>query len=83
MSLNIKTEEAHRLARELAVMTGETMTAAVVQALRERLQRLHDERAGDLAARLLAIGKDCATRLKDPLRASEIDDLYDEAGLPR
>jgi antitoxin VapB len=37
MSLNIKSEEAHRLARELARLTGESMTAAVTEAVRQRL----------------------------------------------
>ena len=29
MSLNIKNEETHRMAQELAALTGESMTAAV------------------------------------------------------
>lgn len=40
MALSIKTEEADRLARELAAVTGETMTEAVTTALRERLSRV-------------------------------------------
>jgi len=39
MALSIEDAEAERLARELAKRTGETLTAAVVTALRERLQR--------------------------------------------
>lgn len=39
MALNIKNEEADRLARELAELTGETLTDAVIEALRERLKR--------------------------------------------
>jgi antitoxin VapB len=39
MALSIKTEEADRLARSLAKLTGETMTEAVTVALRERLAR--------------------------------------------
>ena len=39
MALSIKTEEADRLARSLANLTGETMTQAVTEALRERLNR--------------------------------------------
>jgi len=58
--LNIKNEETHRLAQELARLTGESMTAAVTEALRERLERVRRERAAGLADRLLAIGKDCA-----------------------
>ena len=39
MALSIKDPEADRLARELAARTGETLTEAVVVALRERLAR--------------------------------------------
>ena len=39
MALSIKTEEADRLARELARLTGETITEAVTVALRERCDR--------------------------------------------
>jgi antitoxin VapB len=84
MGLNIKSEETHRLARELARLTGESMTAAVTEAVRERLDRLRREAAIGLADRLLAIGKDCAARLKEPFRSADHDDLlYDERGLPR
>jgi antitoxin VapB len=84
MSLNIKSEKAHRLARELARLTGESMTAAVTQAVRERLDRLSRDEATGLADRLLAIGKDCASRLKEPYRSADHGDLlYDELGLPR
>jgi antitoxin VapB len=84
MSMNIKSEEAHRLARELARLTGESMTAAVTAAVRERLNRLRREESSGLADRLLAIGKDCAVRLKEPFRSADHGDLlYDERGLPR
>lgn len=83
ISLNIKNTEACRLISELAELTGETMTAAVTEAVRERLNRLRGKRAG-LAQRLLAIGKDCADRLGDEFRRLDYDALlYDEKGLPR
>jgi antitoxin VapB len=79
MGLNIKSEETHRLAQELARLTGESMTAAVTEAVRERLDRVRRERAVGLAERLLAIGKDCAARLKEPFRSADHGDLlYDE-----
>ena len=69
---------------ELAKLTGETMTGAVTQAVRERLDRLHRERGGGLADRLLRIGKDCAAHLKEPFRFADHGDLlYDERALPR
>jgi antitoxin VapB len=84
MSLNIKSEETHRLVRELAALTGESMTAAVTEAVRERLDRMRRERGVRLADRLLAIGKDCAARLAEPYRSADHADLlYDEHGLPR
>jgi antitoxin VapB len=84
LGLNIKNDETHRLARELAKLTGESMTEAVTEAVRERLARLRRDRAGGLADRLLKIGRDCAARLKEPYRSVDHADLlYDERGLPR
>jgi antitoxin VapB len=40
MAMNIKDPEAERLAAEVAELTGETKTAAVRNALRERRDRL-------------------------------------------
>ena len=84
MAMNIKSPEAERLARELAGMTGENITAAVTAALKERVERIRRERSREgMAERLMAIGRDCARHMKRPLRAAEIDDLYDERGLPK
>jgi antitoxin VapB len=84
MSMNIKDPDAHRLAKELARMTGENMTAAVTEAMRERLERLRGQHGEGLAGRLLGIGKDCAARLKEPYRTADHGELlYDEKGLPR
>lgn len=84
MSLNIKREETYRLVRELAELTGESLTAAVTVAVRERLDRLRRQRGVSLADRLLAIGKDCAAHLKEPYRSVDHGELlYDERGLPR
>jgi antitoxin VapB len=84
LSLNIKSKETHRLAAELAALTGESMTAAVTIAVRERLHRVRRQRGPALAARLLAIGRDCAAHLREPFRTGDHGDLlYDERGLPR
>ncbi|HLZ40650.1 MAG TPA: type II toxin-antitoxin system VapB family antitoxin [Candidatus Sulfotelmatobacter sp.] len=84
MTLNIKNEEAHRLAKQLAKLTGESMTTAVTQALRERLDRVQSERGTSRAQRLLQIGKECAPLLKEPFRSIDHGDLlYDEKGLPK
>ena len=39
MGLNIKNDETHRLAVQLAQLTGETLTRTVTIALQERLER--------------------------------------------
>jgi antitoxin VapB len=84
MGLNIKNKETYRLAERLAKLTGESMTTAITVALHERLERLRQQRNVSLADRLLAIGKDCAAHLKEPLRSGDYDDLlYDQRGLPR
>jgi antitoxin VapB len=84
MSLNIKNKEAHKLANQLARLTGENMTEAVTNALRDRLDRVRNQRGAGLAERLTRIGKDCAAHLKEPFRSVDHGDLlYDEKGLPR
>lgn len=84
MTLNIKNEETCRLARDLARLTGDTMTGAITLALQERLAR--EERRRDLDARveeLLAIGRRCAESLQPGPSAVEHGDLlYDDRGLP-
>jgi antitoxin VapB len=83
MSLNIKDDEAHQLAQALAKETGETMTRAVTEALRERLERVRRRKRPEAtAAELLAIGRRCAATIKGkPVDHAEL--LYDDRGLPR
>ncbi|MBM3271653.1 MAG: type II toxin-antitoxin system VapB family antitoxin [Candidatus Sericytochromatia bacterium] len=85
MSLNIKNEEARRLARELAGLTGESMAVAVTEAVRERLDRVRRQKgASRLSDRLLAIGRECSARLTEPFRSADHGDLlFDEKGLPK
>lgn len=84
MSLNIKNEKTHRLVRELAKATGESMTAAVDKAVQERLERVRRDKKGDLAERLLQIGRECAAHMKEPyLSIDHGEMLYDEKGLPK
>lgn len=83
MALRIKSDEADRLARELAAETGETLTEAVVVALRERLEREHARHTARMKARLLRLASDVAAlRVADPRAPEEIVD-YDETGVPR
>lgn len=83
MGLNIRKQETHRLAKRLAELTGETMTEAVTQALRDRLERLRRQRTDrSLADELDEIARRCA-RLP-VLDSRQPDEIlgYDENGLP-
>jgi antitoxin VapB len=84
MHLNIKNDEAHRLAAELARVTGQSLTAAVTTALRERLAREQRRQGrGDVAGRLMAIGRRYAALPEgDAARPDAVID-YDEVGAPR
>ena len=85
VSLNIKNEETHQLARELVALTGETMTGAVNVALRERLECERRELSVEARLqRLRAIRNRCARMLEDegPSAIEHGDLLYDERGLP-
>ncbi len=84
MSLNIKNERAHELARELALLTGESITTAVTESVRERLDRVRAGRGKGMASRLLAIAAEYSANLPEPYRSLDHADLlYDEKGLPK
>lgn len=64
MALGLKDKETDRLALEVAALTGETLTDTIRNALSERLERERLRRRGqsaDLAARVRAIGRHCAS----------------------
>jgi antitoxin VapB len=85
MPLSIKDPEADRLARAVAARTGETLTQAVITALRERLAReeRRTEDADTLVDEVLEIGRHCAALpVRDP-RPPDALLGYDERGLPR
>jgi len=83
MSLNIKDPEAHKLAQQLARETGESMTAAVIQAIRERLEAVLRRRQHEaMHAAIMAIGKRGESLYKGPY-IDHAELLYDEKGLPK
>jgi antitoxin VapB len=84
MALSIKNPEADRLARELAELTGEGLTEAVINALKERLRRERG-RAYPVALReeLAHIRERCSRLpVQDDRPADEIIG-YDDKGVPR
>jgi len=83
MALSLKDKETDRLAREVAALTGETLTDAVRTALAERLQRerLRREQPGRLAAQLAALGHECAALPDFDTRSPDEIVGYDETGM--
>jgi antitoxin VapB len=82
MALSIKSNEADRLARELAAVTGESLTDAVIAALSERLrrERLAKKRAS-LLDEIMRIGAHCASLKVLDARSADAILGYDEHGL--
>jgi antitoxin VapB len=84
MAMNIKNEETQKLVKELTRLTGESMTTAITEAVRERLDRVRSKQGAGLADRLVRIGKDCAAHLREPFRSVDHGELlYNDKGLPR
>jgi antitoxin VapB len=81
MALSIKSAEADKLARELAAVTGETLTEAVTTALEERLSRCRKPKNATRRLALRAI-RERVSRL--PILDDRPDDEvlgYDRSGL--
>jgi antitoxin VapB len=84
VALSIKDPEADRLARELAAQTGETITQALIVALRERLARHRRKKAAPKRHESLR-------RLRESMRELPVLDArtpdeiigYDDHGVPR
>jgi antitoxin VapB len=83
-ALNIKNEHTYELARKLADITGESLTEAVTQAVRERLARVERPDPAERLRRIQAIAERSAPLFKEPFRSVDHGDLlYDDAGLPK
>ena len=83
MPLNIEHPEADRLARALAQATGETLTEAVLNALRERLQRETGRRdPASLREDLRRMQRSFVSARRTDLRGADEIIGYDERGLP-
>jgi antitoxin VapB len=80
-NLNIKSDEAYELARDIARRTGKNLTLVVTDALRETHRSLTRE---ERLAKLRAISEECAPLWEEPWKSTPHGDiLYDEFGLPK
>jgi len=83
MSLNIKNEATHALVRELATLRGVSQTEAVDEAVRARLAELNAEKEQQRRFdRTMEIARETSQIIRDTGGALDVEDLYDEMGLP-
>ncbi|SOC53687.1 type II toxin-antitoxin system VapB family antitoxin [Ornithinimicrobium cerasi] len=84
MSLNIKNEHVHHLAREAARRTGMTQTSAIEAALTRYLQALDAEQdlTGDRLQTLLRTIDDRLTDSDREAIRRDLAELHDDTGLP-
>ncbi|BDC49479.1 hypothetical protein F183_A17950 [Bryobacterales bacterium F-183] len=81
MVLSIEDEKSVEMALQLSKMTGKTLPGVIETALRELLER---ERRKGMADRVMAIGRQIAPNIDEPLLSTAHGDLlYDENGLPK
>jgi len=85
MTLSIKDPRTDRLARKLAEATGQSITEAVHEAIRMRLESLPSSPQDTvLIERLRAIGRKCAAHMQPPFSSLDHGEiLYDQHGLPK
>jgi antitoxin VapB len=81
-SLNIKDPQTHELATQLARLTGESLTCAVREALKERLERVERRTRKATAEEILAMAREIGKSFKEPYEDHSTL-LYDEYGLPK
>jgi antitoxin VapB len=86
VSLNIKNEHVHELAREAARLTGTSQTSVIERALEEFLARERSAATAEERRRQVdALLTEMHARLTDDDRARArqiMEDMYDENGLP-
>lgn len=87
MSLNIKNERVHALAREAARRSGASQTSAIETALTRYLESLEEPRRDQRRRqRVDAVLAEFDARLSDDDRVAmrrDLAELYDDSGLPR
>lgn len=82
MAVTIKNKSAEALIKEVARETGETMTAAILHSLEERLERIKGRKTTtDLAEEIRNISRRCCELSDQDTRTAEEILAYDRKGL--
>ena len=84
MAISLKSEEAESLARRISAVTGESLTGVIVTALRERMERIEQQKQQtSLAEQLHTIVRRAAALPELDRRSPEDIIGFDETGVPR
>ena len=82
MALSIRNSQAEKLAREVAAISGENLTQAIMHALEERLERLTGRRiTTDIVQEIMAISQRCSSLPDKDKRLPEEILGYNQSGI--
>lgn len=82
MALSIRNSQAEKLAREVAAISGENLTQAIMHALEERLERLTGRRiTTDIVQEIMTISQRCSSLPDKDKRSPEEILGYNQSGI--
>jgi antitoxin VapB len=83
VALSIRNSRAEQLAREVAMVSGENLTQAVIQALEERLELLRGRRTTtNTVQEIMAISQRCSSLPEQDHRSTDEILGYNQIGIP-
>lgn len=85
MAINIKNPRTEALVKELAELTGESITKVITEAVQDRLAQERSKRRGrSKIDELREIARRCASGMIVPTHSGDVAELlYDADGLPK
>ena len=82
MALSIRNSRAEQLAREVAAVSGENLTQAIIHALEERLERSHGRRTTtNTVQEIMAISQRCSSLPEQDHRSTDEILGYNQIGI--
>jgi len=83
MPLSIRNSRAEKLAREVAALSKENLTQAIIHSLEERLERLQGRRTSmDIAEEIMKISSRCRSLPDRDTRTADEILGYNQIGVP-
>ena len=81
MAFSIRNPQAEQLAREVAAISGENLTQAIIHALEERLERLRGRRTAiNIVREIMTISQRCSSLPDMDQRSPEEILSYNQSG---